>query len=314
MVVKLDRELLAAFAHTFITRWDRYAVQRIDGRYLAIKERLALEMIEAHIRGVMTLGAYALSEASQARWVCYDADDADEWEKLCNLAHMLAFEGVTPYLERSRRGGHLWLFMNPLSGCDARRFAKQLIAGCGLENIEIYPKQDALKTGPGSAVRLPLGIHRKTDKRYYFVNLYSDPLAPTIREQLLILSSPNRVSDRFIHTILKSAPEPKLYYPKFQHQLEETMGDTPIERVKNAISVYDFVSQFVQLDRGGRGLCPFHDDHIESFSVNKEENYWNCFAGCGGGDIIHFWRKWRELHDQSADFNSTLAELIEILF
>ena len=66
MVVELNRELLAAYADTFISRWDRYPVQRIDGRYLAVKEPLIMEMIDAHVRGVMTIGAYALSNTSQA--------------------------------------------------------------------------------------------------------------------------------------------------------------------------------------------------------------------------------------------------------
>ena len=65
----------------------------------------------------------------------------------------------------------------------------------------------------------------------------------------------------------------------------------------------------MELSPTGRGLCPFHDDHRASFSVNPEENYWNCFAGCGGGSVIDFWMRW-----QDCDFTTAVRELEELLF
>lgn len=39
-----------------------------------------------------------------------------------------------------------------------------------------------------------------------------------------------------------------------------------------------------------QGVCPFHDDHDASLSVNVTDprGGWRCFAGCGGGDIVSF--------------------------
>lgn len=34
------------------------------------------------------------------------------------------------------------------------------------------------------------------------------------------------------------------------------------------------------------GLCPLHDDHHQSFSVNLDNGLWNCHAGCGGGNVF----------------------------
>jgi len=40
--------------------------------------------------------------------------------------------------------------------------------------------------------------------------------------------------------------------------------------------------------KGYAGLCPFHEDHQPSLSINIEKNLWQCF-GCGkGGDVISF--------------------------
>jgi len=61
-------------------------------------------------------------------------------------------------------------------------------------------------------------------------------------------------------------------------------------------------------NNGAIGLCPFHDDHRPGLAINDEENYWYCFAGCGGGSIIDFWMKWRD-----CDFTTTIKELAEIL-
>ena len=37
-------------------------------------------------------------------------------------------------------------------------------------------------------------------------------------------------------------------------------------------------------------LCPFHDDHNPSFGVKlgSEGGHWECFAGCGRGDMVAF--------------------------
>ncbi|MDQ4077807.1 MAG: CHC2 zinc finger domain-containing protein [Chloroflexota bacterium] len=84
--------------------------------------------------------------------------------------------------------------------------------------------------------------------------------------------------------------------------------ETLSETIKGAITVLEFVSQYVPLSSSGKGQCPCHDDQWPSFSVNDKAGYWHCFAGCGGGSIIDFWQKWR-----SCDFTTTVTELAEML-
>ena len=90
--------------------------------------------------------------------------------------------------------------------------------------------------------------------------------------------------------------------------IEKGDGLLPSERIKAAISVKEFVSQFVELSPSGTGLCPFHDDNNPSFNVNEDENYWYCFTCEKGGSIIDFWMTWR-----SSNFKSALAELHDLL-
>lgn len=139
--MELDPSQLKSFASTFISRTDLYAQQTASGRYTCIRKPLSLDLVASHLRGELTLGAYALSPESQSSWICLDADDEPEWARLLTMAHMLETQGIPSYLEPSRRGGHLWLFTPPLSGQKARSLGKQLQSEFDLESVELFPKQ-----------------------------------------------------------------------------------------------------------------------------------------------------------------------------
>ncbi|MFC1959382.1 CHC2 zinc finger domain-containing protein [Chloroflexota bacterium] len=310
--LEVDRGLAAAYAATFISRYDMYPAQRPDGSYITLKKKLSLDLIVSHLQGTITLGAYALDTNSRAHWLCLDADNDEQWAGVYRLAKDLNQRCIPGYLETSRRGGHLWLFTRPMPGADARRFGKQLLCEYDLEDVELYPKQDELKTGPGSLVRMPLGVHQKTGRRYSFIMLNGQPLAPTIREQAGLLTRPGRVPDVFISEVIaRDAPVEKERIPQPVIKTSvELDSDEPLStRLKRAISVHDYVSQHVELDEQGRGHCPFHNDGRKSFGVNRDENYWHCFAGCGGGSIIDFKMRQLETGQDKADFTAALKAL-----
>jgi hypothetical protein len=311
---ELNPDLVKAYSITFIQRRDCYPKQIKNGAYICIKRPLNQNLLEAHIKGRTTLGAYALDTNSWARWLCFDADDDDQFSALKVLSSELAKDEVVSYIESSRRGGHLWLFTQLNPGKSIRQFGKSLAQKYDLGSIEIYPKQDELKTGPGSLVRLPLGIHQKSGKRYHFIQLNGQPLAPTIRQQMAVLATPALVPQTYIEQIANEYVEPSSTPPK--PTLFDTfpaLGNTLSERLKSSISVLDFVSRYVVLDERTKGICPFHDDHVKSFQVNEQANYWHCYAGCGGGSIIDFWSRWREIQGQDGSFIATITELAQVL-
>ena len=99
-----------------------------------------------------------------------------------------------------------------------------------------------------------------------------------------------------VPTVLKASERPR---------------DTLSKRIKNIVTVLELVSQYVDLEptsSGAIGLCPFHDDHKPSLGINDIDNYWHCFAGCGGGSVVDFWMKWRD-----CNFTAAIAELSHIL-
>ena len=298
--------LVDGLTDVFIQRSDLYPKQMDDGSYLCIHKPLNTKHLTQHMQGELTLGTYVLDENSMARFVVFDADDDSEMERLVTMTRILQVHNVPGYLERSRRGGHFWLFLSQLvTGKEARRFGKGLQSAYGLEGIELFPKQSKLKTGPGSLVRLPFGIHRKTGQRYDFITVDGELLAPTMLEQIQLLSEPQRVPPAVYEAYRDLSPRPT-QKPDFK-PVEAPEG-TLSQRIKASISVLDFVGQFVELSPNGRGLCPFHDDKHLSFSVNAAKNYWNCFAGCGGGSIIDFWMKY-----QKCDFTAAVRELAGML-
>jgi len=302
-----DLEPLAtSLASTFFQRRDMFAKQLEDGSYICIRKPLEISHLVAHLKGDITLGTYVLDSSSQARFIMFDADDESQFEQLVHLSTNLAKIAVPTYLEESRRGGHLWLFFStPISGKEARRFTRKLIENHHLSGVEIFPKQDKLTTGPGSLVRVPFGIHRKTGQRYGFITPDHQPLAGSILDQYQILSAPQTVPEGFIRSKLSnSSSSNKEPLPGGVEQSTMPLS----EKIKTSIGVYDFISRYVELSPAGRGLCPFHIDQHASFSVNVEKNYWHCFAGCGGGSIIDFWMK-----RQDCDFTQAVHELAEIL-
>ncbi len=299
--------LVDVLADQFIQRWDKYPKQLPDGQFITVHAPLNRRMLSDHLRGVETLGAYVLDPESQARFMVFDADDEPNRRRLVALSRVMAQLSCPTYLEASRRGAHLWFFFDePRPGEAVRMFGHGVMAYFTLSDIELFPKQNVLRDeGPGSLVRLPFGVHKKSGRRYGFYTPDGEPLAPTLSAQILALSQPQTVPERlFTHYGEYSAVElpPPVFEPV------DGVGDRPSDRIKAAVSCYDFVRQYVPLSASGRGQCPFHDDQVASFSVNPQDNYWHCFAGCGGGSVIDFWMNWRK-----ADFLTAVAELSEML-
>jgi hypothetical protein len=274
----------------FIQRRDIHARQLDDGRYVCIRQPFKTGLMYLHLRGDITLGAYILNSSSQARFMVLDADDEATFQKLNEMALDLQKQGISSYPEASRRGGHIWFFFPELvPGEKAHGFGMGLVTTYEI-GAEVYPKQGRLSQGPGSLIRMPFGIHRKSGQRYGFIGLGS------FRQQMEILSRPQ--------TVPMEAVEMYQFQEKPHHHEDNN------ERFRD-IPLVEVIGRFVDLRpiaSGYIGLCPFHDDTVPSFGINVKGNYWHCFAGCGGGDIISFWMKMK-----NCDFKTAVKDLEEVL-
>lgn len=279
-------------AKTFVNRQDCFAIQSDNGQYYSVKDELTVSRIMRHLKGELTLGVYLLGLDAKAKFTVIDADDDEGFEKLINVQKTLP---LPSYMESSRRGGHLWFFFEePVEGKTAKNFGLEIAKTFVIE-AEVFPKQSDSE-GPGSCIRLPFGIHKKSGERYPFVGL------GTWKTQLDALTNPKRNPIDEVMKYQYQEPERK--------RIDPVIGDVgalPLwEKVKRQITVEELVSQYVDLNNKGVGKCPFHDDINPSFSVNVKENYWHCFSGCGGGSVIDFWMKLNDL-----DFKEALTDLAE---
>jgi hypothetical protein len=263
-------------------------------------------MLRHHLNGVCTLASYTITEEDFCRFVVFDCDADDGLFQLFQVQERLAGFAVPSYLEQSRRGGHLWVFLAQVL---SPRLVRQALLPSCLPGMEFFPSHEGASfEHPGYAVRLPLGVHRKSGCRYPFVEYSLSgfvPYAQTVREMLLFLSTVERVEV----AVLSRLAERNQY----------GVRDTPTRPSKKSLVSVSSVSsgrwrtivewcaeqdpfvligRYVDLNHRGEGCCPFgwhHSDGLDahpSFKVYDpvapDVMCWYCCAWKQGGSVFDF--------------------------
>lgn len=191
------------FGELFINRRDVYARQYAHNNshgYVCVKEELSPELVVEHLNGDRTLGIYALSRKSTAKWVVIDADTTvkSQLEQIIEEAKKLGLP--KPVIEFSgRRGYHFWWFFEkPVSGWKAKSLGEAIT-----REQEVFPKQSEVSedtTRPGSLVKAPLGIHRLSGKWSTFI----DSEFRVVNDPWGVLRSIEKVDIRKYHSVINS--------------------------------------------------------------------------------------------------------------
>jgi len=133
--------------------------------------------VRAHLNGDITINLFAINpETQRSKWIAIDADLDGAMELLIELQRELRHDGIEAALEQSRRGGHLWIFCEtPLLAAECRIYIYNVALRIGIpvkcavqRCIEVFPRQIVLKKASMQRDRAPLGVHRKTNLRYWF--------------------------------------------------------------------------------------------------------------------------------------------------
>ncbi|HEY0308146.1 MAG TPA: hypothetical protein VGB94_08295 [Acidobacteriaceae bacterium] len=295
----VSRQTAEEFMKLFVNRLA-YGIQRQkplpDGTVPYIRQTRPLDasVVRMHLNGDLTINLYAINPQTQSsKWVAIDADFDGSLEALFQLQWELKQDGVEAALEQSRRGGHLWIFgEKPLLASQCRIYIYNLalrlgvpVKGGGLkEGIEVFPRQDEIKDGAyGNAIRAPLGVHRKSNRRYWF---YEADLTP--EAQLAYLQGLKKLTAAELEALTQGMALPQAYRPP------EPVPFIP--RSPNAgyreFRILDYVRPTGKQDsRNWQAQCPScaqggRDQSRNNLGIKiSDPRFYVCRAGCTKEEI-----------------------------
>jgi hypothetical protein len=319
---KRHPEWLLGWERLLVNRPQPTAVQQDDGSYRWVNKPCTLALLREHLAGRVTLALSSLDADGGARWACLDADAPESLGTLVQLHAALGDRGWPGIVEASRRGGHLWLFCAEVMPASLLRRAlfgvlgRVQQQGLHLPKVEVYPDKD---TGLGHAVRLPLGVHRQSGRRY--------PLLDADGLPRRFASRPAAV--RF----LLALPRVPLHWLQASWELPGSTvapaGASPSNSTRSAVirwvdarvAPLDLLADLApssamqRVGKGYLGFCPFHDDAAPqsdgapgtpSLYVVQDARYgwsWRCLStNCylHEGPLKHSFRLFCELLHLSA--------------
>ncbi len=287
----------------FANRARPYAVQQVEGSYRWVYEDCTPQLVAAHLAGAgtdITLAFSSTDVRGCSRWACLDVDVPGSLPQLLALRDALVELGLPGLVEASRRGGHLWLLLDEPAPAVALRFAiasalcEAAAMGVEIPAYELYPDTPAVGA-LGHAVRLPLGVHRKTGMRYPLFDAGGLPCAFTAIEKAagFVLAAPrvaagtlrarwevivaDRTAERAERALGteqagawdRGAPEPEPSMGlQVRGRVERRVGtrSAVIRWVDAHISPLELLAELApeaEMRRAGRGSigwCCFHDD------------------------------------------------------
>ena len=201
-------------------------------------------------------------------------------------------DGVNAALEQSRRGGHLWIFgAEPLLASECRIYVYNLalrlgipVKGGGLkEGIEVFPRQDRIEDGElGNAIRAPIGVHRKTNRRYWFYEA-----EPTPEAQLAYLDGLKKLTELELRTFIEGMSLPEAYRPVVAAPYTPPASSSPQQEFR----ILDFVRTTRKDSRNWWAKCPScagvgHDRSGDNLAIQiKNPRFYKCWAGCTKEEI-----------------------------
>ncbi len=138
------------FSELFDGRTDAYGTW--DGG--SVKASVTSDMFASHVNGDFYFGVYPLLDDSTVKWGCSDID-VDDLDAARNLQTAFFLKGVVSYVEKTRRGYHVWVFAD--DWVPAWIMRRAFLAAHQVINLpakEVNPKQE-ICSGLGNYVRLP---------------------------------------------------------------------------------------------------------------------------------------------------------------
>lgn len=250
-------------------------------------------VVRMHLNGDITINLYAINpETQRSKWVAIDADFDGALDALLQLQWELKQDGVDAALEQSRRGGHLWILgAEPLLASECRIYVYNLALGLGVpvkggglkEGIEVFPRQDRIEPAEfGNAIRAPLGVHRKTNRRYWF---YEAALTP--EAQLAYLNGLRKLTEIQLRAFTAGMSLPDAYKPIITAPCRSAASGTKYPEFR----ILDYVLTTRKDGRNWWARCPScaaagRDRSCDNLAIQiRDPRLYKCWAGCSKEQI-----------------------------
>ena len=299
--IKADSEIVRAYWELFINRLA-YTVQSSrphseTGRHYYYRPKkkdqpvpLSPETVRQHLEGKITIGLYAINPRTQrCRWVAIDADYDEALADLLKLQWELRQDGVDAALEKSRRGGHLWIFAEkPLLARDCRIYIHNIASrlkvpvkrGGLADGIEVFPKQDKLSSEEfGNALRAPLGVHRGANRRFWFYGAEYN-----LRDQMNYLLRLKRITENEMARFIQGLEMPPEYVS--QSRVEAGSYKPSSNSNHREFLILDHVKPRRKMARNYWARCPScaqqgRDKSGDNLAISiADPRKYKCWAGC----------------------------------
>ena len=249
---------------------------------------LTADTVRRHLEGEVTIGLYAINPRTQrSKWVAIDADYEGAMEDLLKLQYFLAEDQIEAALEMSKRGAHLWIFMEkPAITRDCRIYIYNLVLRLGVrikgaalvEGIEVFPKHDELREGEfGNAIRGPLGIHRGADRRYWFYGADYE-----LEKQLAYLKRLRKVTQDQLRAFIAGKTMP----PEFERRRAVPDQAPFVHSSGREFRILEHVDKVRKVGRNYVTRCPScgeagQDRSGDNLAISIEDSRkYICWAGC----------------------------------
>ena len=197
--LKRRQKAIALYLGLFSGREDCFARQWVDKKegkqgYVPVRRPMEERDVEDHLKGRKTYGIYLIRADETVRVAVIDADLVKQFRNgklkaedkdlikreqsylLSRTMELAETIGLKPLVEFSGgKGFHFWFFFaSPINAGEAQAHINGIKNTISRDltafNLEVFPKQAQLSgKGLGNLVKLPLGIHKLSGRKSYFL-------------------------------------------------------------------------------------------------------------------------------------------------
>ena len=197
--IPVREEATELYLRLFSGREDCFARQWVDKRegkqgYVPVRRPMEKRDVEEHLKARKTLGIYLIRTDETVSVAVIDADLIKQFRKgklktedkdlikreqdylLSRTMEIAEGIGLKPLVEFSGgKGFHFWFFFSsPVNAGEAKAHIEGIKNAVSRDltafNLEVFPKQSQLSgKGLGNLVKLPLGIHKLSGRKSYFL-------------------------------------------------------------------------------------------------------------------------------------------------